>query len=113
MGQSDVAAMTSEELVAAERSFRSEIEAAIDNTGLTLVSWEGMERDSLGGRIALVKHYRFRYPAKSEMTMESYGVYLGGRSIQIRIQFSTASAPTLKEEIDGVRQSISLALGRL
>lgn len=113
LGQSQVEAMTPAALTAAERTFRSEIEAALANSGLRLVSWDGMKRVLLGGRTALLKHYRFRYPAKPEMTMESYGVYLGRRSVQLRLQFSTAATAALRAEVDGVRKSITFALAQL
>lgn len=113
VSQAQVTRMTQAEIDQAGAGFRKEIEAAIDRSGLTLVSWNGTERIPLGGQVALVNRYRFRYPAKRDMLMESYGVYLGRRSIQMRLQYSADPPAATRAEIDQLRSSIRLALDNI
>jgi hypothetical protein len=113
VSQATVASMSPAEIARANQTFRSEIEGALRQSGLTLLSWEGTTRVPFGGRIALLTRYRFRYPDKPPMSMESYGVYLGRRSIQVRLQYSAPGSKVTKREVDRIRQSVRLALSSL
>jgi hypothetical protein len=113
VSQAQVRRMTEAEIDQAGAGFRREIEADIDRAGLTLVNWNGTERVPLGGQLALLCRYRFRYPGKRDMLMESYGVYLGGRSIQIRLQYSADLSAVTRAEVDQLRSSVRLALDHI
>jgi hypothetical protein len=47
------------------------------------------------------------------MLMESYGVYLGRRSIQMRLQYSADPSAATRAEVDQLRSSIRLALDNI
>jgi hypothetical protein len=113
VSQAVVGRLSEREIADADVRFRKEIEGAIRRSGLTLLEWRGTTRASLGGRVALVRRYRFHYPDKPPMLMESYGIYLGNRAIQIRIQYSERSSPPTAHDIDLIRKSIELSVAAL
>ena len=113
VSQAMVSTFSASDIADADQQFRSEIEGTIERLGLTLLEWRGTTRVPLGGQVALLSRYRFRYPEKTPMLMESYGIYLGSRAIHIRIQYSeSASTPTVRD-VDRVRRSIQLARSNL
>lgn len=113
VGQSFVRGMKEPELSRAEREFRTEILDALAATGSALLSWDGLTREEIGGRSALLRRYRYRPESGRPLIMESYGIYLGRRSIQVRVQYSVDAGPALMREVEVVRKGVLFALAEL
>ncbi len=113
VSQAEVGTLSPTNIQEADRTFHSDIENSARREGITVVAWHGTTRERLGGRLALVSRYRFRYPNKLDMQMESYGVYLGARSIHLRLQYPVVPTPGLQRDVDQIRRSIRLAADAL
>jgi len=113
VSQSTVATMSTADLSRAEADFRTEITGVLHRNGMTLRFWDGLERVALGGRHALVRRYRVSYSDGRPMVMESYGVFLGRKSIQVRLQYSESSPPILLQAIARIRRSVVIGASEL
>lgn len=108
VSQKTVEAMTADAMIATEWQFRQEIKDAANANGFEITEWHNMTKEKIGNAIALVMHYKYRMAGRKPLNMDSYGIYLGSESIQLRLQYTDENAPALKAELNQVKDGFHI-----
>ena len=114
LSQTNLVALSQAEIQAADIDyFRPEAERAAVNNGLTITTWEGTKRTTLGGRHALVTRYTLKRPDGPPLRKTTYAVYLGSRAILIHTFTSTIPGTDRGTAVAGILASISIGVDSL
>lgn len=114
LGQSDINALSQVEINDADANyFRPEAERAAANNGLTITTWEGTKRATLGGKQALVTRYSFARSDGPPLRKTTYAVYLGPRAIFIHTFTSTSPATERSAAVASILASLSIGVDSL
>lgn len=114
LGQADINSLSQAEINDADADyFRPEAERAAANNGLTITTWEGTKRTTLGGRHALVTRYTFTRPDGPPLRKTTYAVYLGPRAIFIHTFTSTSPATERSAAVASILASLSIGVDSL
>lgn len=103
VSQQTVAAMTQRAMITAEWQFLQDIKTSASASGVEILEWHSMTKERVGNVVALVLHYKYRMPGSKSLNMDSYGIYLGSKSVKLRLQYTDEEAPALKAGLDQVK----------